>query len=340
MTTETTEWKKTTNRFVAFFDILGFKELVMLSVLLFFCSFGNAQTNVYHPFPDSNATWCYGFFGVPIEYGGCGDSQLFCWADPPFYVGYDTIINSYHYKILYDSTGHLGYMRQDSLLKKVYVIPAFNNGMGLNDSTEYIAYNGTLQIGDTINNTYLNNPHGDTIIVSSIDSGLLADNTYRKGISTNLHGGNTGSWIEGIGMTTGFFNQMSVFFEYGRELLCFRNNNYCELHNPSWGPNSYYACHFCGDSLLTNINRYNYTNYKMEVFPNPIQNNNYLEIKYHLPDVNYIEIINILGEQKLILKDGKTPVKIFISDFAPGMYFIKISADKAKDMFTQKFIVK
>lgn len=142
------------------------KNLLFSFTLLTFIT--NAQTSVYHPFPDSNAVW-------NIE------SSFQCWTGIPATVytyysltfGQDTIINSQVYHtltvpfLLTDSTGcssagvtldvYKGAIRQDTSLKKVFIVPPFN-------STEQLLYDFTMQVGDTVKG-YLENSAFPTDIV-------------------------------------------------------------------------------------------------------------------------------------------------------------------------------
>jgi len=63
------------------------KIILFLIICNFFIVIIKAQTNVYHPFPDSNALW--------REYSG--GYQCSCCSDYQYFITGDTIINSFTY---------------------------------------------------------------------------------------------------------------------------------------------------------------------------------------------------------------------------------------------------
>jgi hypothetical protein len=182
-----------------------------------------AQTNVYHPFPDSNAIWnqesVYLVQNTPVS-----EPQKF------FYSG-DTVIATFTYKrvlttgyryYLIPSNGCCyyynqphGFIRQDSTQKKIYYF----------DSKDTLLYDFDLKVGDTLPPTYTNNPSIGNY-VSSIDS-ILIGSTYRKQFhisvlgSTSVVDSNYVQLIEGIGSTFGLLWPLDPPFEAGSVLKCF-----------------------------------------------------------------------------------------------------------------------
>ena len=115
------------------------------------------QTNVYHPFPDSNAVWIQnsdGWYGTA------------CWIyhDQNLYISGDTILSGHSYHKLYlneyvsefcappntpfppfYSFGrYYGAFRQDIPNKKVYL---YNEGLA---EPDVLAYDYNLNFGDTL----------------------------------------------------------------------------------------------------------------------------------------------------------------------------------------------
>jgi hypothetical protein len=154
------------------------KRLIYL-ILIFFASKVNAQTSVYHPFPEHEAVWNFNF-------------RPYCFIGSPGTNDYsitfsgDTIINNkiYHKLItpyVYSSTiglcyniaaGYKGAIRQDTTLKKVfYCAPT--------TQIEKLLYDFNMQVGDTVKGflNSINLPTIDTVI--NIDS-VLVGNNYRK----------------------------------------------------------------------------------------------------------------------------------------------------------------
>lgn len=203
--------------------------LVVISFLLPFKA--EAQTTVYHPFPDSNAIWTVWFWDC-------------CWASCPsppspnpvvadynfsYYLQGDTMINAQSYHQIYRSAGtryehcafggmgnwtvlntaYMGCYRQDTAAKKIYFIHE-------SASQESVLYDFSLNVGDTLSLSFV----CGTCIVSSIDS-IMIGNNYRK----QYHFFN--SWpnavIEGIGNTAGLLEPIQPF-ENGGALVCFSQN--------------------------------------------------------------------------------------------------------------------
>jgi len=140
-----------------------------------------AQTNIYHPFPDSNAVWRVN-----------EEKEL---TFPPYYQIYkfqymmfgDTLIGAYYYKKikregdccvplgLYITNGYVAALRENTINKKVYVI--------MKDSiNETLLFDFDLNIGDTLFGLYASegaSAYGNNyLIVSSMDSILINNNGY------------------------------------------------------------------------------------------------------------------------------------------------------------------
>ena len=208
------------------------KSFLFSLVISAFCFTANAQTNVYHPFPDSNAVWNE-YTGTNSGYGYYIESI----------IG-DTIINSIKYHKVYKHTESLtpsdtiitisnswfiGAIREDSLKRiyfyNKYAVPC----CGKTDST-YLLYDFSKHVGDTV--FFSNNfQYGYTypyLIVNSIDS-ILAYNQYRKRFNLN---GET--WIEGIGSTRSLFSAIlgipTCFCT--NELVCYKYRDTSYYLNP------------------------------------------------------------------------------------------------------------
>jgi len=166
----------------------GVKKIVLgffFSILLISTK---AQTSVYHPFPDSNATWC-------IEWAAGSEpecdngwrkyelngkiSNKWIYIHRIFrYEIFDHVYcmlgNNYLQYATKDTTAY--YIRQDTALRKVLIYDGL---------TENVLYDFNLKIGDTLNNSrvYWADKISNTYyIVSSVDS-VLINGTYRKRIN-------------------------------------------------------------------------------------------------------------------------------------------------------------
>lgn len=172
----------------------------------------HAQTSVYHPFPDSSASW--NFTHSNICWGVLSNDQTS--MEVSYYIGMDTLINSSIYHSLHLPIyniyaglncwppgnytlpgGYMGAFRNDHANKKVYIIPE-------SDSVEQLLYDFDMQVGDTLVG-YLSvcSPFSMCDTVISIDS-VMVGNTYRK--RWHINSGYHVYFIEGIGSTYGLLN--------------------------------------------------------------------------------------------------------------------------------------
>ena len=97
------------------------KKIFITLVLLVFAVFCvKAQTNIYHPFPDSNAIWHEHFEWANQKDSACYYSYSLCG---------DTLINSFLYSKLYyfndtalnSNAVYYGCLREDSLKRVFYI---------------------------------------------------------------------------------------------------------------------------------------------------------------------------------------------------------------------------
>src|SRR5688572_13337561 len=162
---------------------------IITSILLLVVCGSQAQTNIYHPFPDSNAVWnvfasgcCTASCPGPINDPVIDDFTF------SYFISGDTLVNGLTYHKLYKSGSHhqhcvlgtsvdnwnfynnvpAGVFRQDTAAKQVYKLASFNQ--------ECLLYDFNLNIGDTLKGDCMN--WGSCAIVTSIDSVLVGGN-YR-----------------------------------------------------------------------------------------------------------------------------------------------------------------
>lgn len=278
------------------------KKIILIYVwLISFKTY--SQTNIYHPFPDSNAHW----HGVILS------GQV-----PPFpgiignfdYVlsGNDTIINTLSYKKIVGYTGlwniQLIGIRQDIPNKKVF-------GIDGNTLQEILLYNFDVNIGDTISFRPL--VQCDSIsIVNSIDS-VLVGSSYRKRINLNMNV----SLIEGIGSTSGLVE--SNCFE-GANLLCYYTNNADTIFSDDTSP---WLCK--PNSIQESEHLKNIT-----IYPNPFSN--YLKINFNsaINRTRKIILYNILGEKQFEHKTNNNELVIDMKNYPIGLYYLQILDEKQK----------
>lgn len=198
--------------------------------LLLFLSLGtlftaNAQTSVYHQFPDSIATWNFKFEIPCWAVGGMSD------VDYSLSITGDTTISSQVYHKLHtpfvqiNSTGNctvpvpVGYrggLREDTLARKVYY-------MAPSQTVEQLLYDFNLQVGDTVTGVLraLNGPPDQVTVIDSV----LVGSSYRKRWHINpLY---NMFIIEGLGSTYGLFEASPGYVtDYpSYTLLCFSQDN-------------------------------------------------------------------------------------------------------------------
>jgi len=275
----------------------------------------DAQTNVYHPFPDSSALW----------------NEESWWYNPPGFVhnpqieffGGDTIISTIHYKKIMASgykyyinqtccnyvNGYLGAMRQDTTHKKIYFCKA-------STTKDTLLYNFNLHHGDTLSLSYINPTKSNYI--SSIDS-ILIGTTYRKKYNISvLPVGSSSSFvslIEGIGSTFGLLYMLTPPFEAGSTLNCF-SQNHVTLY-----PNMTDSC----SSTVSIKEIKNNSALNFVVYPNPAQNN--FTIQTNVSDKQTLQIVDVNG--KLVLTqiiNGTTSIDASI--LAQGVYNISLTSSE------------
>jgi hypothetical protein len=297
------------------------KKLLPLIFALFVIQ-TNAQTSVYHSFPDSNAVWTIG-------------SNACCWSycpPPPslnpvvaesnfsYTLTGDTVINTLTYhKVWKSGTRHehcatggtlnnwsiinycVGAYREDTAVKKVYF---YDN----NYSQEFLLYDFSLNVGDTLEG--MMSPLYGYAIVSSIDSVLVGSN-FRKKINHS-----SGSWIEGIGSTSGLLENFSGPDEFSN-LVCFKHK-VTEIY-----PDTISAC-----DILTQMKEIRVKS-AFSIAPNPIHT--YATIQAGNEFINSELIIyNLFGQQVKTQMIYENSIRIERDGLNAGIYFYRAVNSKGK----------
>lgn len=286
------------------------KTILFLS-FLFLSIFSNAQTDVYHPFPESNASW------NNVYYSSSG-----CWIELYYstIIGPDTSINGVTYHSLqtpefvdiYSPScngfpiGYQGCYRQDTNLRQVFFVSPGTN-------TENVLCDFNLSIGDTVKGWPASGFFCITpFIVSSIDSVFLGGN-YRKA----WRGAANQMLIEGIGTTYGLLSPVCNLFEEQYSLLCFKQDTLIY-------PDGTEPC-----SPLNGV-RSPEVNSKLNIAPNPFNNSSTLTVW----DVNFINsnfiLYNSFGEivfRQIVFGFNTT---LYKSNLSAGVYFYKLVNSKGK----------
>lgn len=288
----------------------------LLLILLFYANIGKSQTWIYHPMPDSNAVW-------NIEAVNPCPQIVTLYQDFSITISGDTTINSLTYHKLftphvidsYSGTncgstfpGYKGAIRQDTTLKRAYIVKPFFN-------TEQLLYDFTLQVGDTLQGVIASfSVDADTVI--SIDS-ILVNNSYRK--KWNITNGI--SIIEGIGSSYGLVKNstagiIGLFPDFS--ITCFSQNGVAIY------PNNSTSC-----MLITFQNNLNETAKEIKIFPNP--SNGTFTVDFNTLGIKEI-ILNDLFGQIILKENTSNSMNLTIENLKPGLYILTATDQNNKSI--------
>lgn len=280
----------------------------------------------YIPLLDTAKQWyiiqtSYAYGGAP-SYRTTGELEI---------LSGDTIINSILYKKIiinhyempvFLPTGLVGFVREDTLEKKVYFKPSFQFSQ---DTVERLLYDFSAEIGDSIEIFGLfSKPEGyieNIYIIESLDSITLLNNEKRKVWNLIQHPesglGWTDQWIEGIGSKQGLI--FPCYYEVSTngetyDLLCF----YDDATNLYIHP-LYDTCHVEWTSNILEL-----TKPKAIIYPNPADDKLILSMSDIYESRGSIQIIDIYG--KIVFKDefSEKNHEILLSNLSSGLYIIRI----------------
>jgi len=295
-------------------------------ILLLSCTIVKAQTNIYHPFPDSSAIWteqassCCG--------NGCPGLPFF---DPiitdytfSYFLSGDTVVNGFTYNRIYKSgfshehcllgsslnnwnyfnNDYVGGLRQDTSLKTVYFID--DNG------NECLLYDFNLSIGDTVKSNCLS-WGTDCAVVISIDS-LFAISDYRKVF--NLSTIPPYSIIEGIGSTSGLLEPLCPN-EFTGTLVCFTEGG------TTLYPDALTAC-----EIVSNTEEGS-EQLVFKAYPNPVKEKVTIQMDSEWNKSNW-QLYNAIGE-KVRTGQVQTPAFEITRNALPsGIYLLHLVNEKGK----------
>ncbi|MGV8964265.1 MAG: T9SS type A sorting domain-containing protein [Candidatus Saccharimonadaceae bacterium] len=299
------------------------KKLLLLIAMLSVFS-AKSQTFVYHPFPESNATWNVNVSQAMCFMGGSSSE------DYSITFSGDTIIGNLAYQKLtrpfvqfsftggctqINFPGYQGAIRQDVSNKKVYYVSP-------SQSAEQLLYDFTMEPGDTVKG-YLESFNNPPDIVTEIDSVLVGD-TYRKRWFINpcyeIY------LIEGIGSTFGLLQpspgcatDMDFY-----SLTCFNQDGQTQYPDPSS------EC-----QLITSINDIDFISDAVRVFPNPSSGSFTIDIGNN-KNIVKIRLANMIGNI-VYQKDIVGQNNINIAALPNGAYILTI-IDKEKRTTNRKII--
>ncbi len=302
------------------------KKIILLFAGLAFLTFKNqAQTTVYHPFPDSSATWNIYF-------------SLYCFSDgtaEEYYsitISGDTLINNQRYHKLMTpfvqsfstgtcggtAIGYKGAIRQDTTIKKVfYIAPT--------DTVEELLYDFTMQVGDTVRGYTETIAVPSPQTVHSIDS-VLVGSSYRKRWNIG-HFYYDNHFIEGVGSTYGLIERDpgTITDQAVYSVTCFQQNGNTLYYSPTTAST--------GCELITSINSIDNNTNQIKVFPNP--SNGSLTIDFN-QSIKEILLTDLLGN--IILQQyTNNQTKFKINNLQSGIYILTV-IDKNNKTTNRKII--
>jgi Secretion system C-terminal sorting domain len=302
------------------------KNLLLILTVITFSA--NAQTSIYHPFPDSNAVWNFHF--ILYCTGGYGDEYY------SVTISGDTIINSQTYHKLEtpfiqsfttgtcpgNAIGYNGAIRQDTTNRKVFYVPPSNN-------TEQLLYDFSMQVGDTVQG-YIESFASPNDTVQSIDSVLVGSN-YRK--RWNINSCYNIHFIEGIGSTYGLIKLSPgcIVDHADYSLTCFMQNG------QTLYPDTTTNC-----ELITSVESIFARGISTMVFPNPTSGNSFITYTLSTPATVSIALYDVLGNklQQLVNGDqqqGEHNATLDTDKLASGVYVLQIRA--GDQMAEEKIVV-
>jgi hypothetical protein len=317
------------------------KFLFAFLMLVLTIATGQAQTNVYHPFPDS-AVW-------RVDYYYNNPWQFPCYARYYFqyYAEGDTLINTGVYKKIYRSSvqvdtlsctppmnppvapasGYVGALKDDPQANKTYFIFP-------DSDTDSLLYDYNLNIGDTLKGILVShflwsNPN---LVVLSTDS-VSINGQFSKRWNFGLTGHDTYPYIiEGIGSNVGLIEPMYTYaFDFtDRYLVCVMDSTetyYVSDYNSS-----------VGCELITNGKSEISITEKLSVCPNPFTGLTSLRFTKYVTNAA-LTIFNSFGQPVKHLKGicGRE-LTLYRDDLPTGIYFLQI-IQESSFIVSEKLII-
>lgn len=302
-------------------------KFIISAIFILTFAFANCQSDIYHPFPDSNATW----IGTSWHNeGGSGPCEVN--DDYNLYISGDTTVSGYTYHKLYRNgflsalpcapSGDFYYgqywaaFRQDKVAKKVYLFLEGN---------ECLAYDFNLNVGDILPSTCLGGFSDNHI--ESTDS-VLIGNQYHKRFWISGNGlTNYTALIEGIGTYYGAFATIASPFESGNDLWCVRINNQIV-----WSSSAGVEC-----NLITKLENPGIKN-QLSFSPNPFSSAATLRTTMRLIDAT-LTLYDTFGQQvKEVTGISNQTIQLERGNLPGGLYFVRMTQND-KTIAIEKLII-
>ncbi len=289
----------------------------------------------YVPFPEGDAVW---HVGIKSQY------VIVPTHDQYMYAG-DTMINQiiYHkisYKeeyihlpdgnlVVYDQ-GIVGYLRQDTALRQVYLIPA-------SDGQEYLLYDFNVMVGDTYPLTYSLLSWGELTVIAK-DSILIGNSFRPLFILLAPYGGMSDTFkiIEGIGWSSGLVTEAPTFCgEICMRLTCFQDDGetvYSSDEDTFGGGLPFGFCHIVGLGEIPNQKG------DFSLQPDPVIKGNEVSLSRNSSEPMKVFVYDLFGNLKWVNQFNPEAKMIIPTYNLPsGIYTVKVTDDHT--FSTQKLVV-
>ena len=207
----------------------------------------------------------------------------------------------------YAESGFAGALFDDSIADIVYFIPSFSS-----NSTEYVLYDYTLNIGDTINSSMVLCNR----IVLDVDTVTIGGIDRRRWHYTSC-GGDPEFYIEGLGSSHGFI-EPTGFSYMDTDLICVQQNGNTIYDS---GVNSDFGCY----GVFAESENQNVDFPLLEIYPNPASETVLIK-GVREGTLLSITLTNQLGEQlPANYSVSDEAIRLTTSQLANGIYVVKIA---------------
>jgi hypothetical protein len=233
-----------------------------------------------------------------------------------YFLGADTLINGMHYYNIIENTpndlqhptNHTGVMREGN--GKVYV--------NLNNTGEFLLYDFTLNVGDTIHSNAPSGPLSNSPVIYHIDTIQLMTGEKRKMFHCNEF-----NYIEGIGSLDGLFGPLSYICTcipaYFTNLVCFTSGEDEIYTDKYWCADG----NCCG--VLTGITDPKADKARSSLYPNPATDRVKIDFSNTNDPCTSVEIMDFQGRKISSLPVSETVgLTIDVSNYHAGIYFILV----------------
>lgn len=282
------------------------KNHYIFFILLMFLGMSlKMSSQIPEEFPESNARWINGVYYSNGSSFNLSYTINYCLTDE------DTIINEQPYAQLDTCEyGYKGAMRADA--DRVYFVPK-------DSISEYLLYDFTAQVGDTIEDVYFESYIENT--ASFGDVVIFYSNINEIGftvINYDEPHEEQGYWIRNVGARSGLFRAPWPLLSEGehRELSCFSHND------------TIYHNDFESGTCALDLSILSHAEMKIKIYPNPTNDKVTCQLeKYARPD--RISLVNTLGKEvEASFSNSGSELEIDLSALPDGLYILNLVIDR------------